>query len=168
MPIDNNRKDNKPKRWIPNSLILLMWFLLMLAWPSENSSRQPYSEFVRQVESGQVAKATIGDREIQYELKTTATAQSKTTESKNVFVTRRLAEDPELAKILRAHQVEYSVPVPSPLTGLWSMFGWLILPLLFIWGWSKFIAADKQGGMGLLGMGDSYTKTSTGRYGGNF
>jgi cell division protease FtsH len=161
MPIDNKRKENKPQRWIPNSLILLLWFLMLLAWPSENSSRKPYSEFVQQVESGQVAKATIGDRDIQYELKTTATAQPQNTESKNIFVTRRLTEDPELAKILRAHQVEYSIPVPSPLAGLWSMFGWLVLPLLFIAGWSKFIAADKQGGMGLLGMGDSHAKTYT-------
>jgi cell division protease FtsH len=161
MPIDNNRQDKQPKRWIPNSLILLMWSLLMLAWPSETYPRKPYSEFVRQVESGEVAKATIADREIQYELKPTANAQPKNTESKNIFVTRRLAEDPELAKILRAHQVEYSVPVPSPLTGLWSMFGWLFLPLLFIWGWSKFMTADRQGGMGLLGMGDSHAKIYT-------
>jgi cell division protease FtsH len=161
MPIDNNRKDNRPKRWIPNSLILLLWFLLMLAWPSENYQRKPYSEFVRQVESGEVAKATIGDREIQYELKSTSNAQPKSSESKNIFVTRRLAEDPELAKILRAHQVEYSVPVPSPLAGLWSMFSWVILPLLFIWGWSKFMAPNLSGGMGLLGMGDSHAKTYT-------
>jgi cell division protease FtsH len=161
MPIDNNRQANKPKRWIPNSLILLLWFLMMLAWPNENYPRKPYSEFVRQVESGQVATATIGDRDIQYELKTTATAQPQHNQSKHIFVTRRLTEDPELAKILRDHQVEYSVPVPSPLAGLWSMFGWLVLPLLFVAGWSKFIAADKQGGMGLLGMGDSHAKTYT-------
>jgi cell division protease FtsH len=69
MPIDNNRQDNKSPRWIPNSLILLLWFLLLLAWPSENYQRKPYSEFVRQVEAGEVTKATIADREIQYELK---------------------------------------------------------------------------------------------------
>jgi cell division protease FtsH len=159
MPLDNNRKDNKPKRWMPNSLILLMWLLLMLAWPNENYPRKPYSEFVQQVESGQVAKATLGDREIQYELKTTATAQPKSTESKQIFVTRRLIEDPELAKILRAHQVEYSVPVPSPLAGLWSMFGWIVLPLVFIVFWSKLFAPDRQGGMGLLGMGNSNART---------
>jgi cell division protease FtsH len=159
MPIDNNHKVNRPKRWIPNSLILLIWLLLMLAWPSENYPRKPYSEFVQQVESGQVAKATLGDREIQYELKPTATAQPKSTESKQIFVTRRLVEDPELAKILRAHQVEYSVPVPSPLAGLWSMFGWIVLPLIFIVFWSKLFAPDRQGGMGLLGMGNSNART---------
>jgi AAA+ superfamily predicted ATPase len=35
------------------------------------------------------------------------------------------------------------------------MFSWVILPLLFIWGRSKFITTDRQGNMGLLGMGDS-------------
>jgi hypothetical protein len=46
MPIDNNRKDSQPQRWIPNSLILLTWFLLMLAWPSEEHP-QPYSKSIR-------------------------------------------------------------------------------------------------------------------------
>jgi cell division protease FtsH len=161
MPIDNNHQEPQSKYRIPNGLILSIWLLLMLLWPSESYPRKPYSEFVRQVESGQVATATIGDREIQYELKPTASDRSKSAESKNVFVTRRLAEDSELAKILRAHQVEYSVPVPNPMAGLWSMFSWVILPLIFIWGWSKLVAPNLSSGMGILGVGDSHAKTYT-------
>ncbi len=161
MQIDNDRQEPQSKHRIPNGLILSIWLLLMLLWPSESYPRKPYSEFVRQVESGQVAIATIDDREIQYELKPTASDRSKSAESKNVFVTRRLAEDSELAKILRAHQVEYSVPVPNPLTGLWSMFSWAILPLIFIWGWSRLVAPNLSGGMGILGVGDSHAKTYT-------
>ncbi len=161
MPIDNQRKANPSKFPIPSSLIFLIWLLILLAWSGQGYPRKPYSEFVRQVESGQVAKATIDDREIQYELKSNPVAKSNEPESKRIFVTRRLAEDPELAKILRAHQVEYSVPVPSPLAGIWSILSWVIFPILFISLWSKFNGSDRQGGMGILGMGNSNARTYT-------
>jgi cell division protease FtsH len=140
-------------------LIFLAWLLLMLAWPSENYARKSYSEFIRQVESGQVAKATIDSQEIRYELKASLPDQNRN--SKAIFITRRLPEDPELAKILRAHQVEHSVPVPNPLNGLWAILSWVGLPLLFIFIWSKIINRDRAGSMGLLGMGDSHVKSYT-------
>jgi ATP-dependent Zn protease len=118
MPIDNDRKSAGANSSIPSGLIFLIWLLILLGWSSQSYPRKSYSEFIQQVESGQVVKATIDNQEIQYELKSTPVSPSKSTESKKVFVTRRLAEDPELAKILRAHQVEYSVPTPNPLTGI--------------------------------------------------
>jgi cell division protease FtsH len=140
-------------------LIFLAWLLLMLAWPSENYARKSYSEFIRQVESGQVAKATIDSQEIRYELKASIPDQNRN--SKAIFITRRLPEDPELAKILRAHQVEHSVPVPNPLNGLWAMLSWVGLPLLFLFIWSKIINRDRASSMGLLGMGDNHVKSYT-------
>jgi ATP-dependent Zn protease len=137
MPIDNNRKSTAENSPIPSGLIFLIWLLIIVAWPGQSYPRVGYSEFIQQVESGQVIKATIDNQEIQYELKPTAVAPAKSTEAENVFVTRRLAEDPELAKILRAHQVEYSVPAPNPLSGIWSILSWVIFPLLLIAFWSK-------------------------------
>jgi cell division protease FtsH len=161
MPIDNNRKSAAVNSPIPSGLIFLIWLLIILAWSGQSYPRKSYSEFIQQVESGQVIKATIDNQEIQYELKPTATAPVKSTESQNIFVTRRLAEDPELAKILRAHQVEYSVPAPSPLSGVWSILSWVIFPILLITFWSKVGDRSAQGGMGILGMGNSRAKTYT-------
>jgi cell division protease FtsH len=161
MPIDNQRQAAPSNFPISINLIFLIWLLIFMSWSSHDYPRKPYSEFIQQVESGQVVKATIDNQEIQYELKPTPVAGAKNSESKRIFVTRRLAEDPELAKILRAHQVEYLVPVPSPLTGLWSILSWVVLPLILIVGWSKLIAPDRQGGMGILGIGDSRARTYT-------
>ena len=159
MPIDNKRQANLSNFLAPGNFIFLIWLLILLAWPSQNSPRKSYSEFIQQVESGQVVKATIDDREIQYELKSNPATKSTKPDAKNIFVTRRLAEDPELAKILRAYQVEYSVPTPNPLSGIWSILSWVIFPILFISLWSRFIAPDKQRGMGILGMGNSNART---------
>jgi cell division protease FtsH len=159
MPIDNKRKDARSNFPISSNFIFLIWLIIMLAWSGQIYPRKPYSEFIQQVESGQVVKATIDNQEIQYQLKPTPGNKSNKPDAKNIFVTRKLAEDPELAKILRAHQVEYSVPAPNPLSGIWSILSWVIFPILFISLWSKFIAPDKQGGMGLLGMGNSNART---------
>ena len=158
MPIDNNRKSAAANSPIPSGLIFLIWLLIILAWSGQSYPRKSYSEFIQQVESGQVVKATIDNQEIQYELKTTPSTGTK---AENIFVTRRLAEDPELAKILRAHQVEYSVPAPNPLTGIWSILSWVLFPLLLITFWSKVGDRSPQGGMGILGMGNSKARTYT-------
>ncbi len=161
MPIDNNRKSAATNSPIPSGLIFLIWLLIFLGWSSQSYPRESYSEFIQQVESGQVVKATIDNQEIQYELKSTPVAKPNSPNAKNIFVTRRLAEDPELAKILRAHQVEYSVTAPNPLSGIWSVLSWVILPLLLITLWSRFSGAERQGGMGILGMGNSKARTYT-------
>jgi cell division protease FtsH len=159
MSIDNKRKANPSNLLIFGNFIFLIWLLILLAWSGQGYPRKSYSEFIQQVESGQVAKATIDNQEIQYQLKPNPVVNSKSTDAKNIFVTRRLAEDPELAKILRAHQVDYSVPAPNPLTGIWSILSWVIFPLVLLSLWSKF--SNPQGGMGILGMGDSRARTYT-------
>ncbi len=159
MPIDNNRKSDGSKNPIPTGLIFLAWVLLLLAWPSENHIRRSYSEFIQQVESGQVAKAAIDSQEIRYELKSTPANQSQNLDPKNIpkniFVTRRLADDPDLSKILRAHQVEYVVPAPSPLSGLWTILSWVLPPVIFFLIWSRF---GNQNQTSLLGAGNSHAR----------
>jgi cell division protease FtsH len=161
MPIDNDHKATGLNSPIPSGLIFLIWLLILLAWSGQSYPRKSYSEFIQQVESGQVVKATIYNQEIQYELKSSPVTKAKGTEAQNVFITRRLAEDPELATILRAHQVEYSVPAPNPLSGVWSILSWVIFPLLLITFWSKVGDRSAQGGMGILGMGNSRARTYT-------
>jgi cell division protease FtsH len=158
MPIDNNRKSTGIHPSIPTGLIFLAWAILMLAWPSENYPRKSYSEFIQQVEAGQVVKATIESQEIRYEV-TPASVVKNLDKTKNIFITRRLVEDPELTKILRTHQVEYLVPAPSPLNGLWTILSWVGMPLVFFLIWSQLMNRNQQGGLGFLGVGDSHAKT---------
>jgi cell division protease FtsH len=159
MPITNNRKSAALPPSIPTGLIFMAWAMLMLAWPSENYSRQSYSEFIQQVEAGQVSKAVIDDQEIRYELKVPVIpATPKNSPAKSVFITRRLPDDVELAKILRSNQVEHSVTAPNPLNGLWSILSWVGIPLLFLVLWSKFAGGNRANGLGMLGIGDSHAK----------
>jgi cell division protease FtsH len=159
MPIVNNRKSDKLHPSIPTGLIFIAWAVLMVAWPSENYTRKSYSEFIQQVEAGDVAKATIDDQEIRYELKAApgTPAQTKNSPAKNILITRRLPEDPELAQILRTNRVEHSATVPNPLNGLWAVLSWVGIPLIFLVLWSKF-TGNRASGLGMLGIGDSHAK----------
>jgi cell division protease FtsH len=159
MSITNNRKSATLPSSVPTGLIFITWIILLLVWPSENYTRQSYSVFMQQVETGQVAKATIDDQEIRYELKVpVAAAKTAKSLAKNIFITRRLPEDPGLAQILRSNKVEHSATVPSPLNGLWAVLSWVGIPLLFLLFWSKFAHSNRTNGLGMLGIGDSHAK----------
>jgi cell division protease FtsH len=160
MPINNNRKSADFHPSIPTGLIFVAWAILMLSWPSENYTRKSYSEFIQQVEAGDVAKATIDDKEIRYELKTAPETPAKTKDSpaKSILITRRLPEDPELAQILRTNRVEHAATVPNPLNGLWTILSWVGIPLVFLVLWSKFTSGNRASGLGMLGIGDSHAK----------
>jgi ATP-dependent Zn protease len=81
MPIDNNRKATGLNLLIPSGLVFLIWLLVVMAWLGQSYPRKSYSEFIEQVEAGQVVKATIDNQEIQYELKTPPVAKSKNTKA---------------------------------------------------------------------------------------
>jgi cell division protease FtsH len=158
MPNKNNRKYAAIPRSVPNGLIFLFGIILMFAWPNEHEIHMSYSEFIRQVESGQVIKATIGEQEIRYELKQSPDIKTST-RSPDIFVTRRLSEDLELTKILRENKVEYSVSVPDPFGGLWGVLSWIGLPLLLLMILQQFGKGDRANSLGLLGIGDSHAKS---------
>jgi cell division protease FtsH len=163
MPIVNNRKSDKLHSSIPIGLIFIAWAVLMLAWPNENYPRRSYSEFIQQVEAGDVSKATVDDQEIIYELKTAPgtpakiPTSAKDSPAKRTFITRRLPEDPGLAQILRTNRVEHSATAPSPLNGLWAVLSWVGIPLILLVLWSKF-TNNRASGLGMLGIGDSHAK----------
>jgi cell division protease FtsH len=157
MPNKNNHKSAATSSYIPTGLIFLAWIMLTLAWPSEHDTRKSYSEFIRQVESGQVMKATIDSQEIHYELKPSPDIQVNP-KSRDIFVTRRLPEDLELAKILRANKVEHSVSAPNPLGSFWGVLSWVGVPLLLLMMLAQFGKSDRANGLGILGIGNSHAK----------
>ena len=76
MPIDtnNNPREKKPEpRPLGREIILILWMLILanlFFFPREPRFEEvPYSQFIDQVESGQVESAEVGTERIRYILK---------------------------------------------------------------------------------------------------
>ena len=170
MPIDtnNNYNDKKPEGWqFRRSIIMLLIWLLLLNivfFGSSQSERVSYSEFLDQVEAGQVASAKITPDRIEYVLKSSQTNNQGDEESQ-VIITTPVASDLNLTKILREHQVKFSA-VPSARSGWPSVIGWIIWPLIFLGIWLLLAGRSQAGGAAALTFGKSkahiYSEGSTG------
>lgn len=136
----------------------MIWLLIMMFTVNRMPQRPeevPYSEFLTQVESGQVAKVHISEYQIQYTLRTPADQETADTEAAPITsVTTPLPDDPDLSRILRKHDVEITATGTNErnwLVGLWS----LAFPLLLLWMlWGSF-ANRMQGGPAALNVGKS-------------
>jgi len=142
MPVENNNKRpmQTPKpRQFGGSLLILFTVLLLLNFivPSfgSRSPQVPYSDFINQVESGKVTKAIVGSEQIEYAVKPDATGDQPAPD--RVFVTRPVALDLDLPKILREHNVEFAAPAPDNNGWIGTLLSWVVPPLIFfgIWGW---------------------------------
>jgi cell division protease FtsH len=167
MPIDtdNNRrvKTPEPRQFSGGFLILFLLMILMdlLLLREPQYTRVPYSDFIAQVEAGQVASAVVSPNHIQYVLKSERTANKPG----QVLVTIPVAADVDLPKILRQHQVKFEAPPPNPFSWFWTLLSWVIPPLIFfgIWG---LLVSRSQGGPQALMLGKSkariYSEGDTG------
>ncbi|MGB7442982.1 MAG: ATP-dependent zinc metalloprotease FtsH [Coleofasciculaceae cyanobacterium] len=170
MPIDtdNNSNEKKPDGWqFRRSIIMLLIWLLLLnivLFRSSQSDQMSYSEFLDQVEAGQVASAEIAPNRIKYVIKSSHT-NSQGDEESQVFVTTPVVLDLDLTRILREHNVKFSA-VPSASSGWSSVFGWIIWPLLFLGLWLWLAGRSQAGGAAALTFGKSkahiYSEGSTG------
>ena len=134
------------------------WFLLMMFAVTrmpQSPEDVPYSEFLTQVESDEVATVHVSEHRIEYTLKTPTdqeTVDNETTPTTSV--TTPLPDDPDLSRILRRHGVEItaiSTNEKNWLVGIWS----LVFPLLLLWIlWSAF-ANRTQEGPAIFGVGKS-------------
>ena len=107
--------------------ICLILFSLFLPVNSTNKS-QPYSQFIELVESDRVEKVTIGSSHIEYILK----SESVGNESEQKFTTVIVAQDTELPKLLRQHQVEFSAIPTTSSDGFWGFIRLLFFLFLII------------------------------------
>lgn len=134
----------KPKQ-IGGSLLLWLSLLLLinaLLFRQPPYVRKPYSEFIQQVQAGQVAKAEVGSDRIIYTLKGSQENAAK-------LITTPVVNDLELPKILRDHQVEFSALSSSELNWIFTLLGWILPPLLFFSLWSWFMGRGDLGGSAL-------------------
>lgn len=138
-------KDKPPSRTRQIGSILLwitgLFFLFNAFFPNffNNPVPQvPYSLFISQVEDGQVAKASVGDKEIRYQLTENATQDNAILRTTPIF-------DLDLPKRLEANSVEFAAPPPTN-NFFGNLLGWVIPPIIFVAIWQFFI--NRSGGAG--------------------
>ncbi len=120
-------------------LIFLTWLFVLnlLIFRSESPTKVPYSQFIDQLEANQVVKVDVRSNQIEYTLRSFGLE----TDLPKTQITVPLANDIELPKLLRDHQVEVSA-YPEETGWLAASVGWILLIILFVAGW-----------IGLLGRG---------------
>jgi cell division protease FtsH len=142
MPVETetqrSQKTPKPKQF-GNSLILFLTALLLLNFILLPALRPrlpevPYSDFIEQVENGQVARAIVSPNRIQYMLKPKPGAENQ---APIVLETTPVALDLDLPKILRENDVEFAAPPPDNTGWIGTVLSWVVPPLVFfgIWAW---------------------------------
>ena len=167
MPNENNqnREEKTPElgQLGRSFIILLTWllFLNLFLMPQPKINQVPYSQFISEVEAGQVERAIVDTDKIEYYLK----PQFGEEASREPSLTTPVAIDTDLPKILRQHRVEFSAPAPSHLGWLGTVMGWIIPPLIFLGFWI-WLMGRAQSGQAALNVGKSkariYSEGSTG------
>ena len=150
-------KDRPPgsrSRLISNILFIVSGLFLFtnLFFPQlfgEPTPQVPYSMFIDQVEDGDVARASVGQNEIVYELKSND-------QQPQIFRTNPVL-DLELPKRLEASGVEFTAAPPKN-NWFGNILGWVIPPLIFVAIWQFFISRSAGGAQGALSLTKSKAK----------
>lgn len=160
MPVETetqrSQKNPKPKQF-GNSLILFIIALLLLNFAILPSLRPrppkvPYSEFIEQVETGQVARALVAPDRIQYVLKSEPDTEDQ---PPTVLETTPVALDLDLPRILREHDVEFTAPPPDHTSWIETLLSWVLPPLIFFGIWAWLFSRAQGAGPATLTVGKS-------------
>ncbi len=152
MPIKN--QPNRPwSRLIGPILLSLsgLYLLFNLLAPQlfgPSIPKVPYSLFIHQVQDGDVVRASVGQDEIRYQVK------SDDGESTQVLITTPIF-DLDLPKVLQENGVEFAAQPPTRGNWFTSLLGWVIPPLIFVAVWQLFIGRRAGGPQGALSISKS-------------
>ena len=130
------------------TLIMTSTFLILLSvllTPAQIPQSQPYSKFIDLVEDNQVEKVVISSNRIEYFLK----SELVENKSDQVFTTVPIAQDTELPRILRQHQVEFSATPANSDNGFWGFIRLLFFVFIIINLGSLFFNRGQEGGKGI-------------------
>ena len=157
MPIKDRPQPSRARQ-ISNILLLVSslflaanLFLPQLFGPP--IQQVPYSLFIHQVQEHQVARVSVGQNEIRYQVRGEDDQASQVLRTTPIF-------DLELPKLLESEGVEFAA-TPPPKNGWFnSLLSWVVPPLIFVAIWQFFIARGGGGGgpQGVLSIGKSKAK----------
>jgi cell division protease FtsH len=144
-------------RQISNILLLLsgLFLLANLFLPrlfGPPIPQVPYSLFIHQVQEQEVAAVSVGQNQIQYQLKGEDGKPGQVLATTPIF-------DLELPKLLESNGVEFAA-APPPKNGWFnSLLGWVVPPLIFVAIYQFFIGRGGFGGpQGALSITKSKAK----------
>ncbi|MEL6223848.1 MAG: ATP-dependent zinc metalloprotease FtsH4 [Cyanobacteria bacterium J06627_8] len=152
MPIKN--QPNRPWNRLIGNILLIgsgLYLLVNLLAPQlfgPPVPTVPYSMFIHQVEDGQVFRASVGQNEIRYQLK------SDGGQAEQVLSTTPIL-DLDLPKTLQENGVEFAAKPPAKGNWFTSLLGWVIPPLIFVGVWQLFIGRRAGGPAGALSISKS-------------
>ncbi|MBD1914031.1 ATP-dependent zinc metalloprotease FtsH4 [Leptolyngbya sp. FACHB-8] len=133
------------------SSIYLLINLLLPVFFGPSIPRVPYSLFIHQVSEGEVARASIGQDQIRYQLKDEGETAGSVLSTTPIF-------DLNLPKLLEEQKVEFSAIPPARGNWFTSLLGWVIPPLIFVGIWQFFLNRGGGGPQGALSIGKSKAK----------
>lgn len=156
MPIKDQSSPPR-SRQVGNILLLLsgLFLLANLFLPrlfGPQIPQVPYSLFIHQVEAQQVVAASVGQNQIQYQLKGEDSKPGQVLATTPIF-------DLELPRLLEAKGVEFAATPPPKNGWFTSLLGWVIPPLIFVAIYQFFIGRGGIGGpQGALSITKSKAK----------
>jgi cell division protease FtsH len=138
-------KPPSQSRLIGNILLAVggLFLLVNLLFPQifgPSVPKVPYSLFIDQVEDGNVARVSVGQNEIRYQLKNDQEGQFGP-----IYSTTPIF-DLELPKRLEAKGVEFAAAPPPKNGWIGSVLSWVIPPLIFVGIWQFFLNRGGGGG----------------------
>lgn len=124
-------------RRIGNIFLLLagLFFLANLFLPyflGPRVPQVPYSIFINQVEDSEVARVSVAQNEIRYQLKGENNQPGQVLSTTPIF-------DLELPKRLEDKGVEFAAVPPPKNSWITSLLGWVVPPLIFVAIWQFFL-----------------------------
>jgi cell division protease FtsH len=156
MPIKDQPRPPR-SRQVGNILLLLsgLFLLANLFLPrlfGPPIPQVPYSLFIHQVEAQDVVAASVGQNQIQYQLKGEDGKPGQVLATTPIF-------DLELPKLLEAKGVEFAATPPPKNGWFTSLLGWVVPPLIFVAIYQFFIGRGGFGGpQGALSITKSKAK----------
>jgi cell division protease FtsH len=145
MAIRDNR-GGSPQFRLSNILFLLAGLFLILNLISPflfgpQIPRVPYSLFIDQLNDDQIARASLGQDEIRYQLK----GEDGDDKQLGQILSTTPIFDLELPQRLEDHGVEFAAAPPAKNNWFTTLLSWVIPPLIFV-GLLQFFAARQGGG----------------------
>jgi len=156
MPIKDQPRPPR-SRQVGNILLLLsgLFLLANLFLPQlfgPQIPQVPYSLFIHQVEAQEVVAASVGQNQIQYQLKGEDGKPGQVLATTPIF-------DLELPRLLEAKGVEFAATPPPKNGWFTSLLSWVIPPLIFVAIYQFFIGRGGIGGpQGALSITKSKAK----------